>query len=224
LLNELDGEYQQDFYSLDATSYYMFSRMLVDSNYSLGKKMETVCDKYSGETQIASYSKDELRWLSSALAEMSKDLLQGFNCSRKELLEILAYCRKSVEEYFHTRHQQHTANSGRKSQKESAMYLLEVKELEKLVPATFRELSKMETASATMNIYRAMFMVGLIFRAEVEVKAISEESIGRCLFLIKHCFSGIIAEKSRVLLCSGYREEDFEDFISKFNFDHEVTF
>ena len=105
-MNELDGEYQQDFYSLDATSYYMFRRMLVDSNYTLGKKMQVVCEKFYKDKQTSSASKDELRWLTAALAEMSKDLLQGFNCSRKELLEILAYCRKSVEEYFHTRHEQ----------------------------------------------------------------------------------------------------------------------
>jgi hypothetical protein len=69
-----------------------------------------------------------------------------------------------------------------------------------------------------------MFMVGLIFRAEVEIKALSEESTGRGLFLIKQCFSGVIGEKSRLLKYSGYHEEDYEDFISKFNFDHEVTF
>ena len=68
MINELDGEYQQDFYSLDATSYYMFSRMLVDSNYSLGKKMKIVCDRFNKETQLGSSSKDELRWLSAALA------------------------------------------------------------------------------------------------------------------------------------------------------------
>jgi len=45
-LGELDSEYQQDFYSLDATSYYMFSRMLVDSNYSLGKKMQAIIEKF----------------------------------------------------------------------------------------------------------------------------------------------------------------------------------
>ena len=63
-------------------------------------------------------------------------------------------------------------------------------------------------------------MVGLIFRVEVEAKMISEESIGRCLFLIRSSFSGIIHEKSRILLCSGYLEEDYEEFINKFNFDH----
>ena len=46
-----------------------------------------------------------------------------------------------------------------------------------------------------MDIYRSMFMTGLIFRAEVEIKAISEESMGRCLYLIKTCFSDIINQK-----------------------------
>lgn len=64
----------------------MFSRMLVDSNYTLGKKMQTVCEKFNKEIQIEAASKQELKWLSHALSEMSRDLLQGFNCSRKELL------------------------------------------------------------------------------------------------------------------------------------------
>jgi hypothetical protein len=56
-IGELDSEYQQDFYSLDATSYYMFSRMLVDTNYTLGKKMQTVCEKFNKEVQIEAASK-----------------------------------------------------------------------------------------------------------------------------------------------------------------------
>lgn len=75
-----------------------------------------------------------------------------------------------------------------------------------------------------MDTYRSLFMVGLIFRAESEVKALSEESTGRCLYLIKYCFSGLMNDKSRVLNLSGYQEEDYEEFISRFNFDHEVTF
>jgi len=60
--------------------------MLVDSNYGLGKKMQTVCERFQKETHLEISSKEDLKWLSAALAEMSKDLLQGFNCSRKELL------------------------------------------------------------------------------------------------------------------------------------------
>jgi len=67
-----------------------------------------------------------------------------------------------------------------------------MKELEKLAPITYRELSKLENSHVTMDIFRCMFMVGLVFKAEVEVKVISEESIGRCLFLIRTIFSGII--------------------------------
>ena len=46
LINELDTEYKQDFYSLDSTSYYMYSRMLVENNYSLGQKIIQVLNRY----------------------------------------------------------------------------------------------------------------------------------------------------------------------------------
>lgn len=92
------------------------------------------------------------------------------------------------------------------------------------MPATYRQFCKLENALTTMDIYRSLFMVGLIFRAEAEVKTLSEESMGRCQHLIKHCFSGMMSDKSRYLNHSGYQEEDYEEFISKFNFDHEVTF
>jgi hypothetical protein len=52
LINELDSEYKQDFYSLDATSYYMFSKMLVDSNYSLGQKILTVLNRFQSISKI----------------------------------------------------------------------------------------------------------------------------------------------------------------------------
>jgi hypothetical protein len=51
-VNELDSEYRQDFFSLDATSYYMFSRMLVDNNYSLGQKIISVLKKFKAEDKI----------------------------------------------------------------------------------------------------------------------------------------------------------------------------
>jgi hypothetical protein len=86
LNGELDSEYKQDFFSLDATSYYMFSRMLVDSNYSLGQKIMSVLGKFKGEERVENCTKDDLHWLHEALNEISDDLLQGFNCSRKELL------------------------------------------------------------------------------------------------------------------------------------------
>ncbi len=46
----------------------MFSRMLIDSNYTLGKKMQFVCEKFNQEDQIETAPKDKLRWLSEALS------------------------------------------------------------------------------------------------------------------------------------------------------------
>lgn len=37
--SELDSDYRQDFYQLESTAYYMFGKMLTDSNYSIGKKV-----------------------------------------------------------------------------------------------------------------------------------------------------------------------------------------
>lgn len=119
LNRDYDSDYKQDFFSLDATSYYMFSKMLVDSNYSLGQKILAVLNKFKGEERVENCSKDDIHWLHEALNEVSDDLLQGFNCSRKELLEILAYCRKSVEQYFHNIHRQHQSNSGKRHEYDS---------------------------------------------------------------------------------------------------------
>lgn len=58
-----ESEYRQDFFSLDATSYYMFSRMLVDGNYSLGQKMLLVLSKLKDEQRVEDCSKDDLYWL-----------------------------------------------------------------------------------------------------------------------------------------------------------------
>jgi len=40
--DELNYDYKQDFYSLDAVSQYIFGRILADKNYSIGSKMEKV--------------------------------------------------------------------------------------------------------------------------------------------------------------------------------------
>ena len=41
---EID-EYQQDMYSLDATATYMYHKIFVDRNYSLGKKMNKLIEE-----------------------------------------------------------------------------------------------------------------------------------------------------------------------------------
>jgi hypothetical protein len=101
--------------------------MLVDGNYSLGQKILSILSKFKDEEKIDSCSKDDLHWLHEALSEISDDLLQGFNCSRKELLEILLYCRKSVEQYFHNIHHQHQANQGKMPDYDSENYVEEIR-------------------------------------------------------------------------------------------------
>lgn len=112
----------------------MFSRMLVESNYTLGKKILTVFNKLKSEQSMENCSKSDIHWLHTALNEISDDLLQGFNCSRKELLEILAYCRKSVEQYYYNIHMQHQKNIGKMDIYDSDGFGNEIKMLGKLVP------------------------------------------------------------------------------------------
>jgi hypothetical protein len=37
------------------------------------------------------------------LKEVTDDMLKNFNCTRRELLEILCHCRTTVEDYYHDR-------------------------------------------------------------------------------------------------------------------------
>ena len=37
------------------------------------------------------------------IREITDDMLKGFNCTRKELLEILSHCRQAVEDFYHHR-------------------------------------------------------------------------------------------------------------------------
>jgi hypothetical protein len=106
---------------------------------------------------------------------VSDDLLQGFNCSRKELLEILAYCRKSVEQYFHNIHHQHQSNTGRRHEYDSEGFGDEIREISRIVPETLKQFLHLERVSTSMDILRGFFVTGLIFKAETEIKGITEE-------------------------------------------------
>ncbi len=79
----------------------MFSRMLVDTNYSIGKRITIIVNQFKDKKNIEDLKFTELIWLNSAIGEVTEEMLEGFNCSRKELYEILGYCRKSVENYFY---------------------------------------------------------------------------------------------------------------------------
>ena len=66
-MNELDSEYKQDIYSLDATSNYMFSKMLVDTNYSIGKRIAIVVNQFKDKKRIEEAKFSELVWLNQAI-------------------------------------------------------------------------------------------------------------------------------------------------------------
>lgn len=44
-------EYQQDMFSLEATATYMYHKIFVDNNYSIGKKMQKLLDKSKDENE-----------------------------------------------------------------------------------------------------------------------------------------------------------------------------
>ncbi len=44
-----------------------------------------------------------VEWIENMKNEVVEDMLEGFNCSRKELTQILCYCRIVVEEFLYMR-------------------------------------------------------------------------------------------------------------------------
>lgn len=66
-------------------------------------------------------------------------------------------------------------------------------------------------------------MIGLIYRVECHLYSLEEDVKNRVTELIRACFSGTINEKIKMLKSSGYEEKDYEKYITKFSFDHEIT-
>lgn len=88
-------------YSLEATSTYMYHKIFVDRNYSMGRKMLKLVS--TSKEQLHEHSNKEAAIIIGGLREVTEDMLKSFNCTRKELLEILCHCRKTVEDYYHDR-------------------------------------------------------------------------------------------------------------------------
>lgn len=88
------ADYHQDMYSLEATSTYMYHKIFVDKNYSLGLKMRRLLEE--GAEEIGELPREEAMLVVGGIREITEDMLKGFNCTRKELLEILCHCRKTV--------------------------------------------------------------------------------------------------------------------------------
>ena len=60
------------------------------------------------------------------------------------------------------------------------------------MPQTLGQFLLLERAKTSMDILKAFFAVGLIFKAEIEVMKIKEEDIYAAISLIRQIFSGII--------------------------------
>lgn len=84
--------------TLEATSKYMYSKMLLEENYSMGQKVNAFLSASND-----SISLQNIEWIENVKNEMVSDMLEGFNCSRKELTQILCFCRTVVEEFLYSR-------------------------------------------------------------------------------------------------------------------------
>ena len=61
----------------------MFSKMLVDKNYSIGKRMELIVSYFQEINSQKDKKMSHLLWLNQAISEITDEILEGFNCSRK---------------------------------------------------------------------------------------------------------------------------------------------
>jgi hypothetical protein len=77
----------------------MFGKMLLEPKYSIGKKTYDFLESCSPN----SVKKSDVEWLEHMKNEITVDMLRGFNCSRKQLNDILPYCKGVVEEFLYKR-------------------------------------------------------------------------------------------------------------------------
>lgn len=68
----------------------------------MAQKMNTLIESKKNKN-IVDLPETEAFITVGCIQEITHDMLQGFNCTRKELLDILCHCRKSVEDYYHDR-------------------------------------------------------------------------------------------------------------------------
>lgn len=100
ILEVEDIDEYDDLYSLIATSTYMFGKMLLEEKYSIGKKTLEFVGLLRPLQRVA---RQDVRWIEEMKNEVSSDMLRGFNCSRKQLNEILPYCRTVIEQFMYER-------------------------------------------------------------------------------------------------------------------------
>ena len=80
----------------------MYHKIFTDKKYSIGRKMGRLLEE-AGSEEIIGQQKTDSLIIIGGIREITADMLKSFNCTRKELLEILCHCRKTVEDYYHDR-------------------------------------------------------------------------------------------------------------------------
>jgi hypothetical protein len=155
LVEDLDNE--QDLKTLEATSKYMYSKMLLEEHYSMGQKVTSFLSVVSRTVSL-----QNIQWIEEVKNEMVEDMLEGFNCSRKELTQILCFCRTVVEEFLYSR-------------------IFPLEQPERLVlpsndegrlwgryPEATRELLRLDTIVCPSLFDRQVYYVSAAFQAEFE--------------------------------------------------------
>lgn len=86
-------------YSLEQVSVYMFHQIFCNTAYSMGKKIKVLMTKSKEFHKKGQKEKDSVAI--GCINEIGDEVLSNFNCSRKELSDILCFCRISVENCYH---------------------------------------------------------------------------------------------------------------------------
>ena len=101
-------------------------------------------------------------------------MLKGFNCTRKELLEILCHCRQTVEDFYHDRKFKLPSREHLELERGS----VEAEVLEG-IPQTVKAFQKMLTEINSTSLIRALFMLNYVFDVECELAKYTSQE--------KHC-------------------------------------
>lgn len=94
-------------------------------------------------------------------------MLQNFNCTRKELLEILCHCRKAVEDFYHNKKALYKSKSELIfEQSEIDNSLNENENLLVSVPLTIKIFKGLIEEKNSFSIMRGFFFAQFVFNYE----------------------------------------------------------
>lgn len=187
----------------------MYHKMYVDRNYSMGRKMNKLVS--NTKEQLNEHSNKQAAIIIGGLKEVTSDMLKSFNCTRKELLEILCHCRKTVEDYYHDR--KFKLKSKEKIQFEKGLIETEIAEK---IPQTVKSFYRMLEETNSQKILRQIYLTNFIFHLECSLTDIHEVqriALGKKL---GSTFSKQILMKTRTLDLWGYPNSFYNEYLHDF--------